>query len=64
MYQILTVRSLHSLLQFKQLSSLFLIYRVSVKYQVNPLIIYTSTKTDESLLAALQQNGNFFEFLM
>ncbi|KAL4579994.1 hypothetical protein LXL04_016166 [Taraxacum kok-saghyz] len=29
-----------------------------VKYQVKPLIIYTSTKSEESLLAALQQNDD------
>lgn len=27
-----------------------------VKYQAKPLIIYTSTKTEESLLSALQRN--------
>lgn len=49
--------SLVSLLLFKQLFC-FLIYHVPVKYQVKPLIIYTSTKSDESLITALQQNGN------
>nr|XP_043628919.1 DNA mismatch repair protein MSH5 [Erigeron canadensis] len=32
-----------------------------VKYQVKPLIIYTSTKCEESLLAALQQNDGASE---
>ncbi|KAJ0593868.1 putative DNA mismatch repair protein MutS, core [Helianthus annuus] len=32
-----------------------------VKYQVKPLIIYTSTKSEESLLAALQQNDGASE---
>lgn len=30
----------------------------TVKYQANPLVIYTSTKSEESFLAALQQSGN------
>lgn len=29
----------------------------AVKYQANPLVIYTSTKCDESFLATLQQSG-------
>lgn len=28
-----------------------------VKYQAKPLIIYTSTKTEESFLSALQRSG-------
>jgi DNA mismatch repair protein MSH5 len=30
---------------------------IAVKYQANPLVIYTSTKCEESFLAALQQSG-------
>jgi len=29
----------------------------AVKYQANPLVIYTSTKSEESFLSALQQSG-------
>ncbi|KAL8269152.1 hypothetical protein R6Q59_000103, partial [Mikania micrantha] len=34
-----------------------------VKYQVKPLVIYTSTKSEESLLVALQQNCNIINSL-
>lgn len=35
-----------------------LLNNASVKYQAKPVIIYTSTKTEESFLSALQQSGN------
>lgn len=39
-------------------------YISSVKYQAKPSIIYTSTKSEESFVAALQQNGMVLSILL
>lgn len=36
----------------------------SVKYQAKPSIIYTSTKSEERLLAALERNGMLLSGIM
>lgn len=39
-------------------------YTATVKYQAKPLIIYTSSKSEESFISALQRSGTLLFFLI
>ncbi|XP_038690956.1 DNA mismatch repair protein MSH5 isoform X7 [Tripterygium wilfordii] len=53
-----SIRQLHVLEVWEDCNSDFPLLDL-VKYQAQPLIIYTSTKSEESFLSALQRNGMF-----